>query len=59
MIEPNFNIFLWTLLIIYGCLGVSNIIMGATGYIKSKNYSSIDAFTGLIMLFIVFLVCIL
>lgn len=58
MIEPNFDLFLWILLMLYGFIGVANIVSGAMRYSKPKNYGTLDVLSGLLMLLICFVVCI-
>ena len=57
MIEPNFNLLLWIIFVVYGLAGLVSIIQGAIGTKKSDSYGISDVFTGLFMLLICFLVC--
>lgn len=58
MIEPNFNLLLWIIFVVYGLAGLASIIQGAIRTKKSETNGIIDVFTGLFMLLICFLVCI-
>lgn len=58
MIEPNLDLFLWIVFILYGIIGIGNIIAGAIGGQKSKNYGVGDVLLGLIMLIVCFVVCV-
>jgi len=50
MIEPNFNVFLWILLISQIVRNISRIIAGLSGMEKSDHYSIGDTIGGIIWL---------
>ena len=58
MIEPNFDLLLWFVFILYGVSGSASIINGALGEKKTETYGGIDVLAGLICILICFLVCI-
>ena len=52
MIEPNWNIFLWAVLIVNTLLGVMYIIAGlfCAKKLKRDNYGTADIFVGFVYL---------
>ena len=59
MIEPDFNLLLWLLLIATGLKGITQVILGAIKIKLPETYDVGNVILGLILIFIVFLVCIL
>lgn len=58
MIEPNFDLLLWAIFIVYGLSGLASIIEGALGTKKPETFGIVDVLAGLILLLICFAVCI-
>ncbi len=56
MIEPNFNLMLWILFIIYSLKSVSQIILGITRAKKDLKYGSADVVAGIIALILMLVV---
>ena len=59
MIEPNFNLLLWFIFIATGLKGIFHVLLGAAHLQRSTTYDVGDVIGGLILLFIVFIVCLL
>jgi len=53
MVEPNFNLMLWILLITYSIGAISNIIAGLFEVEKSNKYGVADALLGIFELVLV------
>lgn len=56
MIQPDFNLFLWVLFILYGLGGIGQILAGATGYKKELVSGNTDIIAGLIKIAIIIIV---
>lgn len=58
MIDPNFDLLLWIIVIFYGVSGVMAIIAGALESEKSDVHGIVDVLVGSIYVLIFFAVCI-
>ena len=59
MIEPNFNLLLWFIFIATGLRGIAYVLLGAAQIKKSTTYDAGDVIGGLVLLFAIFLICLL
>lgn len=59
MIEPNFDLLLWFIFITTGLRGIASILLGAAQLKRSTTYDAGDVVGGLILIFAIFLICIL
>jgi hypothetical protein len=56
VIAPNWNIFLWILILQWILESISRIILGAVGEEKSQKYDFGDVLVGIIQLILVLLI---
>jgi len=59
MIEPNWNLFLWFILILWGISGISHIVLGAMKKKKDTHWDTTDIFIGITILIFVLLIILL
>ena len=52
MIEPNFNLFLWTMLIMFGIKALAQMLLGAMQSDKDTKYGGGDIIAGVVTLII-------
>ena len=50
MIEPNFNLLLWVILIIFGLRGIAQLLLGCMQSKKDTKYGGGDIIAGIITL---------
>ena len=55
MIQPNFNLMLWIILIVWVFEGIFKIIAGCLEWEKRKKYDVYDVVDGVIMILVVLL----
>jgi len=53
MIVPNFNVFLWFLLVVTFVEAVCRIILGLVGEEKSQRFGVTDVLSGIFWLFVI------
>ncbi len=58
MVHPNFDLFLWILLIVFMAGGIGKIILGCLGEEKDQHYGLKDVIDGLFWVIVVVIVLI-
>jgi hypothetical protein len=56
LVEPNFGLFLWILLIVWLVDAVGNIVLGLLGEEKRQKYGAVDVVSGIICLVLALIV---
>jgi hypothetical protein len=59
MVTPNWNIFLWILLLLWTADGLASIVLGALNEERPTRYGPIDIIIGIIKIIVVLLVLVL
>jgi hypothetical protein len=56
LVEPNFGLFLWILLVVWLVSAVADIALGLLGEEKRQRYGAVDVVFGIIQLILVLIV---
>jgi hypothetical protein len=56
LVEPNFGLFLWILLIVWLVDAVGNIVLGLLGEEQRQKYGAVDVVVGIICLVLALIV---